>query len=128
LPGVSCCATQRSNEESTFLMRSFDAWYESWTTSTVVSRTSSSPDMHSILVIYFCRSLRMHENLSPIKRKFDNDSDSPQLARKSRPHSQAVLSVNEGKGGYTSLWDFCLFFTSGFIEEPIIPGLPEPPV
>ena len=84
--------------------------------------------IHNILVIYFRSSLRMHENLSPIKRKFDNDSDSPQLARKSRPHSKAVLSVNEGKGDYISFWDFCFFLTSGLIDEPIIPGLPEPPV
>lgn len=84
--------------------------------------------MHSTLVIYFRRSLRKHENLSPIKRKFDNDSDSPQLPRKSRPHSKAALSVNEGKGDHISLWDFAFFLTSGFIEESIIPGLPEPPV
>ncbi len=67
------------------------------------------PVLPSTFHIHFCSSLRMHENLSPIKRKFDNDSDSPQSARKSRPHSKVMFSVHEGKGDYIVLLDFVVF-------------------
>ena len=94
---------QRLNEALTFWIPSFDGWSRSWMRSINVLRMPSHLQTDDKFLLIIARSLTIHEQLTPVKRKFGNDSDSSATAR-SGPPPKPVSEPAKTKGALLFLF------------------------
>ena len=73
------------------------------------------------------RSLTIHEQLTPLKRRFGTDSDSSAIRK---PGPPPVFETAKTKGVLSSVFLIVVVLLTGASTPggSLIPGLPEPPV